>query len=471
MKPSLPGVALISASLICSPVNAGNAYVDAVLDALSEKGLLSQSDVESIKAHAREAERQAQKANHQAIQSEVVRTNTSANKTALKQIAQRVLPVELPHFKVWGRLQPRYTYIAAENGLEGTNSFTLRRARMGLKGYVADDIAFRTQYEAANQVPGLANAENLLDAWVRFEHFDRGIGTITVGQQFVPAYTRPPQMGASVERKFSEFLSPGTAGRARGISLRRGDLGLPEASSQGLFGNRLHYGLGIFNTPDLALDNDNNEMLYAIALGLRPTGTSPYPDEYQLQDRGVAYGIGVSYAQSNDSGTLDTSAQAGITGTDIKLDNEWFGVFGDFQYHHWFAWGSWTRFLSESKQGLLVDTAGRETDKLDSEALTLGLSRSFPLKGDTGWALGFQYQSVDNEHPSRTRFLRTLTGRSKDEVARGMDNGEAYHFMLTWILSRKVRLLNEFIVYRVDSSPSPTQFDHEAFVSQLQIDF
>lgn len=467
MKPGYLGTLFVIAAIIYSPAQAGNAYVDAVLDALNEKGLLSQNDVDSIKARAQEAERQERKTNTQVIQSKAV----STNKTTLKQIAQRVLPAELPSFKVWGRLQPRYTYIAAENGLEGTNSFTLRRARMGLKGYVADDIAFRTQYEAANQVPGLANAENLLDAWVRFEHFDEGIGTITVGQQFVPAYTRPPQMGASVERKFSEFLSPGTAGRARGISLRRGDLGLPEASSQGLLNNRLHYGLGIFNAPDLSLDNDNNEMLYAIALGLRPTGISPYPDEYQLQDRGVTYGIGVSYAQSNDSGTLDTSTQASMTGTDIKMDNEWFGVFGDIQYHHWFAWGSWTRFLSESKKSLLIDTAGIKTDKLDSDALTLGVSRTFPLKGDTGWALGFQYQSVDNEHPSRTRFLRTLTGRSKDEVARGMDNGEAYHFMLTWILSRKVRLLNEFIVYRVDENLSPTQFDHEAFVSQLQIDF
>ena len=457
---------------ICSTVHADNTYMDTVLDALSDKGLLTQTEVDSIKARAREAERQhtsqhiqEQRIPAQQTEAQPQNGTVSTQKTVLAAIKQRIASPELPAFKVWGRLQPRYTYIAAEKGLEGTNSFTLRRARMGLKGYVADKIAFRTQYEAANQVPGLANAENLLDAWVRFEHLDDSIGTITIGQQFVPAYTRPPQWGASVERKFSEYLSPGAAGRARGISLRRGDLGKPEVSSQGLFGNRLHYGLGIFNAPDLSLNNDNNEMLYAVALGLRPTGVSPFPDEYQLSDRGATYGIGVSYAQSNDSSTLDTSVQT------VDMDNEWFGVFGDVQYHHWFGWGSWTQFVSESSQGLLINTAGQATEELDSYALTLGLSRTFPLKGDTGWALGFQYQSVDNEHPSRTRFLRTLTGRSDDEVARGMDKGEAYHFMLTWILGSNVRLLNEFIIYDVDKNLSPGQFDHEAFVSQLQIDF
>lgn len=472
MKSSYLAAILFITLNVCATAHAGNAYVDAVLDALRDKGLLTQTDVEAIKARAREAEQQntSQHILEQKIparHSEALPQNgtVTTQKTVLAAIKQRIASPELPAFKVWGRLQPRYTYIAAENGLEGTNSFTLRRARMGLKGYVADKIAFRTQYEAANQVAGLANAENLLDAWVRFEHLDDSIGTITIGQQFVPAYTRPPQMGASVERKFSEYLSPGAAGRARGISLRRGDLGKPEVSSQGLFGNRLHYGLGIFNAPDLSLNNDNNEMLYAVGLGLRPTGVSPYPDEYQLSDRGATYGIGVSYAQSNDSGTLDTSVQT------VDMDNEWFGVFGDVQYHHWFGWGSWTRFVSKSSQGLLVNTAGLATDELDSDALTLGLSRTFPLKGYTGWALGFQYQSVDNQHPSRTRFLRTLTGRSNDEVARGMDKGEAYHFILTWILGRNVRLLNEFIIYDVDKNLSPGQFDHEAFVSQLQIDF
>ena len=462
MKPScLAKIVILFTTLnVCATAWASNAYIDAVLEALSEKGLLTQTDVDAIKARAQEAERQQLEA-AQVIQSESVTTQ----KTVLGQIKQRLLPAEFPAFKLYGRLQPRYTYIAAQNGLEGTNSFTLRRARMGLKGYAANDIAFRMQYEAANQVPGLANAQNLLDAWVRFEHLDESIGTITVGQQFVPAYARQPQLTASVERKFTEYLSPGAAGRARGITLERGNFGLPEASSEGLFGNRLHYGLGIFNSPDLSRDNDNNEMLYAIALALRPTGVSPYEDEYQIKDRGVTYGIGVAYAQSNDSGTLDTSVQT------VDMDNQWLGVFGDLQYHHWYAWGSWAQFLSQSSQGLLTNTSGIQTDKLNSVALALGVSRTFPIRVDTGWALGFQYQSVDNEHPSRTRFLRTLTGNSVDEVARGMDNGEAYHFMMTWLLDRNVRLINEFILYDVDDSLLPGQFDHEAFVSQLQIDF
>lgn len=452
-------LAALAFNTVSFPILASNAYVDAVLDALSAKGLLTEADVISIKAKAAAEERQQ-------LATQIVESKPATAQNPISNfVAQSLAQTEFPAFKVWGRLQPRYTYIAAENGLEGTNSFTFRRARMGVKGYLADRIAFRTQYEAANQVPGLPNAENLLDAWVRFEHLDDSFGTITIGQQFIPGYGRAPQLGASVERKFTEFLSPGAAGRARGISLRRGDFGLPEASSKGLFGNRLHYGIGMFNAPDLSLDNDNSEMLYAIAIGLRPTGVSPYLDEYQVVDRGFTYSLAGSYARSNDSGTLDT----GVIGVDLK--NEWFTMFNDLQYHHWYAWSAWTRFVSESDGNQLLNTNNVLSDKLDSTAMTLGLTRTFPLLGDTAWALGFQYQTVDNEHPSRTRFLRTLTGRSPDELARGMDDGDAYHFMFTWIFGRNVRLINEFILYDVDTSYSAGQFDHEAFVSQLQVDF
>ncbi|MEH6502801.1 MAG: porin [Cycloclasticus sp.] len=428
-----------------------NAYADAVLEALQEKGILSEKEVSAIKLKASAAERVAKKQQEERAAQ-----------------AKPTLPVKLaksyPNFKVWGRLQPRYTFVPSKDGLEGTNSFTLRRARFGVNGYMADRIGFRYQYEAANEAPGVANANNLLDAWVRFEHFDDTIGTLTVGQQFIPGYTRRPQVTASVERKFTEYLAPGAAGRARGITLSRGDYGLPESHSRGLFGNTLHYDIGFFNGPDLSLNNDNNSTLFSVGIGIRPTGVSPSDDEYQFKEGPFTYGFGGSYSVSDDSGTLDTRFQA----AGVRLNNEWFGLFADVQGYRWRGWLSWADFESGAEGGLATNTKGKLTDSLSSTALTLGISRSYQSSAEKlGFAWALQYQYVDNEHPSRTMFFRPLTGRSADEVARGMNQGEVYQGMLTWQLAEKVRLINEFSYY----SPDDGGFSYPAFISQLQIDF
>ncbi len=367
-------------------------------------------------------------------------------------------------FKVWGRLQPRYTYVPSDHGLEGTNSFTLRRARFGLKGYVADKVGFRYQYEAANEISGLSNATNLLDAWIRFEHFDDTIGTLTIGQQFIPGYTRRPQVTASVERKFTEYLSPGAAGRARGITLRRGDFGLPEAHAPGLFGNRLHYSIGFFNGPDLSLNNDNNETLFGVGVGIRPTGISPSDDEYSFDLRPFTYGFGGAYSQSKDSGTLDTKFQP----AGVRLDNEWYSLFADIQSGHWRGWLSWSKFESNADGGLALNIDNIFSGSLNSQALTLGFSRGYSLNvNNFGFAWALQYQYVDNEHPSRTMFFRPLTGRSTDEVARGMDKGDVYQAMLTWQLDKNVRIINELSYY----DPDDGGFSYPAFISQFQFDF
>lgn len=449
----LKGLSLVIALSVSFPSIAGSshAYADAVLDALQRKGLLSKEDVIAIKDDAMAAEQLDE------------RLIKQVNVKSIEHVAQKAIE-KVSKFKVWGRLQPRYTFVPSEDGLEGTNSFTLRRARFGLKGYVADKIGFRYQYEAANEILGLSNATNLLDAWIRFEHFDDTIGTLTIGQQFIPGYTRRPQVTASVERKFTEYLSPGAAGRARGITLRRGDFGLPEAHAPGLFGNRLHYSIGFFNGPDLSLNNDNNEMLFGVGIGLRPTGVSPSDDEYSFKPRPFTYGFGGAYSQSKDSGTLDTKFQP----AGVQLDNEWYSLFADVQAGHWRGWWSWATFESTADGALALNTNGVLTNSLSSMAYSLGFSRAYSLNAENlGFAWALQYQYVDNEHPSRTMFFRSLTGRSADEVARGMDKGRAYQAMLTWQLDKNVRLINEFAYY----NPEGGGFSYPAFISQVQIDF
>ncbi|PCI67549.1 MAG: hypothetical protein COB26_09900 [Piscirickettsiaceae bacterium] len=450
---TLKGLIIVIILLMSFPSIAGSshAYADAVLDALQKKGLLSKDEVIGIKQQAVLAEKSAVGSVNSSQPEKIARIKPKVSKKA-------------SNFKVWGRLQPRYTFVPSDHGLEGTNSFTLRRARFGLKGYVADKVGFRYQYEAANEIPGLSNATNLLDAWVRFEHFEDTIGTITIGQQFIPGYTRRPQVTASVERKFTEYLSPGAAGRARGITIRRGDFGLPEAHGLGLFDNRLHYGIGFFNGPDLSLNNDNNDMLFGVGVGFRPTGVSPSDDEYSFKGRPFTYGFGGAYSLSKDSGTLDTKFQP----VGVRLDNEWYSLFADVQAGHWKGWLSWASFESEADGALALNADGILTGSLSSTALSFGFSRAYSLNAENvGFAWALQYQYVDNEHPSRTMFFRPLTGRSVDEVARGMNRGDVYQAMLTWQFDKNVRLINEFSYY----SPDQAGFSYPAFISQVQIDF
>ncbi|PCI22522.1 MAG: hypothetical protein COB62_01380, partial [Piscirickettsiaceae bacterium] len=285
-----------------------------------------------------------------------------------------------------------------------------------------------------------------------------------IRQQFIPGYTRRPQVTASVERKFTEYLSPGAAGRARGITIRRGDFGLPEAHGLGLFDNRLHYGIGFFNGPDLSLNNDNNDMLFGVGVGFRPTGVSPSDDEYSFKGRPFTYGFGGAYSLSKDSGTLDTKFQP----VGVRLDNEWYSLFADVQAGHWKGWLSWSAFESDADGALALNTDGVLTNSLSSQAFTLGFSRAYLLNTEhLGFAWALQYQYVDNEHPSRTMFFRPLTGRSADEVARGMNKGDVYQAMLTWQLDKNVRVINELSYY----DPEDGGFSYPAFISQFQIDF
>jgi len=435
-----------------------HAYANAVLDALQKKGILNAQEVADIKKQALVAEEKAMQTATKPKQT--ILTKTTKNITAVKQQVNRASP----NIKIWGKLQPRYTFVPSKNGLEGTNSFTLRRARLGFNGFLADNFAYRFQYEAANEAPGLPNAQRILDAWVSFKHFDESIGSLTVGQQFVPGYTRRPHKTASVERKFSEVLSPGAVGRARGISIRKGDMGLPETNSKGYFGNRLHYAVGLFNSPDLSLNNDNNDLMFSSAFSIRPTGHSPSDDEYQFKDRPLAYSLGAAYSFSKDSGTLDTKFQP----NGIRLDNEWLSFFADVQAHHWWGWASWAQFNSDAKGGIALNAQGNNTHSLSSTAFTLGLSRSYLLSSENmGWAWAVQYQHVNNEHPSRTMFFRPLTGTSTDELARGMNQGSVYQTMFTWQFDKDVRLINEFSYYE----PTDGGFSYPAFISQLQVAF
>ena len=456
----MPGrVFLLVTLLALNPVAfAANAYVDEVLKALEGKGVLSAQDVHDIKLKAREAERRE----HAAA------TAAGSAYPAEAQAVHKVtaaLPKAPEGLRLWGRLQPRYTYVPARDNLDGTASFTFRRARFGFRGPLNDQFFAYTQYEAANETPALANAENLLDAWVRYNAFSDSLGDIIVGQQFITGYGRAPQLSASVERKFPEFLSPGTAGRARGLAIERGKFGAPETFTDGAFGDRLQYGVGMYNGPDLSTNNDNNDLLYSAVMALTPLGM-PVEDEYEIRDLPFKYLVGLGYSWSRDSGSLDARVQNGLLGRPVTLDNAWWQAFGEWHARRWFGWASWTQFASQDDDGPLARADGLLDGRLRSRAWAAGVTRSFPLAGDRHWALGLQYQQVDNQHPSRTRFMRILTGSSADELARGMNKGRVYQLMATYIFNPNIRLLNEYAWFDADGG-----IDYGGLISQLQVDF
>lgn len=448
---------LLIISFTCS-ADSSHAYANAVLEALQQKGLLSQHDVENIKQQALSAE--SKQIKQQASQPKSTILTATANR--ISGTSNNAIKTK-SDINFWGLIQPRYSFVPSKNGIEGTNSITVRRARFGFQGNLTDQVRYRFQYDASSTAGNLPSTQRLLDAWVSFKHFDDTLGSLTVGQQFIPGYTRRPHKSASVERKFSEFLSPGAVGRVRGISLRKGNLGLPETSSTGYFDNRLHYAVGLFNTPDLSVNNDNNDLLFSAAFSVRPTGLSHSDDEYQFIDRPFTYALGASYSMSKDSATLDTKFQADTT----HLDNEWLTVFADVQGHHWWGWASWAQFESDAKGGLATNTQGDATDTLSSTAFTLGLSRAYTLNTEQmGWAWALQYQHVDNEHPSRSFFFRPSTGRGADDQL-GMNQGSVYQSILTWQFSKDIRLINELSYYK----PTDGNFSYPAFISQLQVAF
>lgn len=424
--------------------------MDEVLRALEHKGLLSAQEVHDIKLRARSQARSAKSAPPEA-EPPAAPADTAGTR---------------PTLSFWGRLQPRYTHIGTQGGREGTQAFTFRRARIGVRGALGEDVAFYTQYEASNEVPGLSNAQNLLDAWIRFETFGETFGDLIVGQQFIPGYGRAPHMSASVERKFPEFLSPGTAGRARGLTLRRGQAGAPETLTPGLFGDRLQYGIGVFNAPDLSLNNDNNDLLRAAAVMFSPRG-NVRNDEYAAGDLPLRYLLGLTYATSRDRGGLDAGVQQRLTGRRVTLEDEWYGAFAEAHVGAWYGWTSWSTFASEPDDGYLVDVDEQAVDRLRSRAWAAGISRTFALRR-AGHRLGlaFQFQQVDNEHPSRTRFFRVLTGNSTDELARGMDQGESYQFIATWLIGPSMRWINEYAWFTPDHDAG-----YGAWVSQFQLNF
>lgn len=115
----------------------------------------------------------------------------------------------------------------------------------------------------------------------------------------------------------------------------------------------------------------------------------PVEDEYEIRNLPFRYLLGMGYAWSRDSGTLDARVQTDRLGRSVLLDNAWWQVFGEWHARHWYGWASWTQFVSRDAENLLLArTDGGLDTRLRSRAWVAGVSRAFPLSGPRYWALG-----------------------------------------------------------------------------------
>ena len=357
------------------------------------------------------------------------------------------------NIKVFGRIQPRYTFIGSDHnsGQDQTSNFSWRRARIGVMGDITKDIEFFMQYESASA----ANTTSLLDANVTFKHFDEW-GRIIVGQQYIFAENINSSAKTMItEREFAKFIGPGQSGRGRGIALGKGG----GMFGKGFFDDKLGYWLGIFNGPDLARDNENGDNLYSARISYTPFGGMT-GDEYNVKFSPWKFQIAAGAATSRDS--LTTSGAG--TSTTIKATDKWYSADFQAEGYGWYFGSQWVRMSTDMASG---------SKDLDSDGYFAGLTKSFamPNKGQF-LGVGFVWQRVDNEHPGKTNFFgpRTATSRStKGTTGRlTFNKGNSYHPVITYILAPNVRLQIEYAMYKEEDQK---EIDNNTLFTQLTVDF
>ena len=363
-------------------------------------------------------------------------------------------PLKSMNLKVFGRIQPRHTFIKSDSsaGQTQTSNFTMRRARIGVSGDLTKDIEFFMQYESAST----ANATSLIDANVSFKQFDEW-GRIVVGQQYIFAGVINSSGKTMItEREFAKFLNPGTSGRGKGIAVAKGG-GL---FGKGFFGDRLSYWLGIFNGPDLARDNENGDNLYAGRIALTPFGGMT-GDEYNIKFSPLKFQIGFGGATSRDS--LTTSGAG--TSTTTKVTDNWYSADFQLECKGWYFGSQWTRMSTDM---------GLTLPELNSSAYFAGLTKSFKMPNNQFLGVGFVWQHLDNEHPGKTVFMgpRSTSARSTKSPAPtsplGFNKGDSYHPVINYMFTPALRLQIEYALYKEDGVK---EIDNNTIFTQLTVDF
>lgn len=425
MKRAIVGIFIVTICTFLSGIPLANAAGsdESLLDLLKKKGVLTDEEFGRQKEKLKKDE------------------------AALNQ--KTASPLKSMNLKVFGRIQPRHTFIKSDSSSkqDGTSNFEMRRARIGVMGDITKDIEFFMQYESASA----NNATSLIDANVTFKQFDDW-GRIIIGQQYLLVGGLNSSGKTMItEREFTKFIGPGQSGRGRGILLAKGQ-GL---YGKGLFDDTIGYNLGIFNGPDLARTDDNGDNLYLARIAWTPLGGMT-GDEYNIKFSPLKLQIGAGVGTSRDNYTV------GATKTILKDD--WYSADFGLEWKGWYFGSQWTR--------MSTDMGGLTPDR-DSDAYFAGITKSFamPRKGQF-LGVGFVYQHVDNEEPAKTTFFgpRTTSAKSTNGPTGGLtfNKGKSYHPVITYMFTPTVRLQMEYAIYKEDEAK---EIDNDSLFTQLTVDF
>lgn len=410
------------------------AYESSLLEVLIRKGIISQQEARDIMEEARRKEDVSKSVTSQELDKEELDKKElvkSVTEDVTKNIA-KLMP------RISGKLQPQYAYRPSGDGIEGTNAFRMRRARLGFRGGKGDfsyNLLFRADNDAANV--------GVLEAEVIYTGLVDSVGEFHAGKTLPPIYFHSSSALMLAQRELADSLIwTGDVGRLTGVVLFKGtDL----TRSTGYFGDKLQFGLGVYNGAEQT--NRDNKLLYAGMAAITPRGKMS-GNEINSSFSGFRYQAGVSYSGANDVpgdefATRGSRQSPAPELTAQRFDQRFFGAFLEGEGRGWVGKARYQEIKSDYGSGPApFNSLGEVDEKFVTRVWSVGGSRAFRLASDKVWALAALYEKVKNEHPSLSRAMTLGQASNSNLVA--FDEGDVWHLAASYILSKDVKFTLEY---------------------------
>lgn len=415
------------------------AYESSLLQVLIRKGIISEQEAGEIIEEARKKEQASEAVASQALDKKELDKKELDKKELVKSVTEDVtknITKLLP--RISGKFQPQYAYRPGGDGVEGTNAFGMRRARLSFRGGKGDfsyNLGFRADDDATNV--------DLLEAEVIYTGLVDSVGEFHVGKTLPPIYFHSSSALMLAQRELADsLLWRGTTGRITGAVLFKGtDL----TRSSGFLGDRLQFGLGVYNGAEQK--NRDNKLMYSGLVAITPRGKMS-GNEINSSFSGFRYQVGVSYSGANDvpGDELTTRGSRQSPAPELtaqRFDERFFGAFLEGEGRGWVGKARYKEIKSDYRSGPApFNSLGEIDEKLVTRVWSVGGSRAFRLAGDKAWALAALYEKVKNERPSLSRAM-TL-GQANQSSLLAFDEGDVWHLAASYILSKDIKFTLEY---------------------------
>lgn len=412
----------------------GPSYDNAILDALVRKGILSAQEAQAIVSEVKE--KQAEQSSRLAGQEkeDIVKEVTASVASTIK----KALP------KVSIRLQPQFAYQPSDDGVEGTNNFKMRRARVRFTGVAPglESLAYNVLFRADNN----ATTAGIVEAEVMYLGLTESVGEFHAGKTFPGIFFHGSNSLMLVQRGLADnMIMPGDTGRLTGAGWFKGtDL----TRSSGFLNDTLHTSLGVFNGA-VNGENVDNRLLYAGYLSVTPNGKLA-GNEINIDFSPFKYQFGTSYALQNKApgsefatlGSIQAGQGAAIQSAQ-SFDNRFYSVFFEAEGNGWYGKARYAGVTSKQQDGpAALNSLGVMDDKFMSTAWEIAISKAFRLAKDRFWALAVAYESADVEHPLLAGITSQSQASNRKLVA--FDEGDIWHVAGSYFLNKNIKLQLEY---------------------------